>query len=544
MKSLSAVLIALALLSTGCVTSDRFRYVQNQPSCFDNKTDPLPGVPGEKRQWASLDCGHALFTVAFVEFDSDGKLIDPVQLEKALRVIDHARQAGPNGKVVTAVYVHGWKNNASQAAPGGKPKDVERFQTALVELGYRSRDAARKARESTAVPVVGIYMAWRGKTLKGPSWFTFLSLWGRRNTANRVGDGADFGPSLNRIIDKVNEVDTQSRLVLVGHSFGARVLEHAIEKQQVKLYSDVPGSDLKNPRVDLALYVNSANDARLSAARVQALRAEPLRVRHPDVDKADCRTNRGRPECRDYPLQVAITSRGDLATKYLLPTANTLNLDGGSAPDPVVPAGDYLDRLPSRGNFRRSAAGHLKFLHSHLVHEIPCPAPVDLPVVRPQTEDDRIAELVKKTVAETLKDEKLLAQLKEEAAAQMIEAVRRQEAMREGSRRPACPENDASCRFAFRAQGERQACFQADQRANSFRDVPATTAAPARRIVLEPFNTTAYWIMDVDPQVIKDHGDIWNLSFVEMLGQLMAPRGFFEPGAGRIKIQVSKPGAP
>ena len=38
--------------------------------------------------------------------------------------------------------------------------------------------------------------------------------------------------------------------------------------------------------------------------------------------------------------------------------------------------------------------------------------------------------------------------------------------------------------------------------------------------------------MDVDPSVIKDHGDIWNLSFVEMLAQLMAPRGFFEPGGG------------
>jgi hypothetical protein len=39
--------------------------------------------------------------------------------------------------------------------------------------------------DSHPVPIVGVYMAWRGKTLMGPSWFTFVSLWGRRNTANR-----------------------------------------------------------------------------------------------------------------------------------------------------------------------------------------------------------------------------------------------------------------------------------------------------------------------------------------------------------------------
>ncbi len=546
MKPLHLAVVGLVLLSSDCATRDRFRYVQSQPTCFDGKPDPLPGAPDEKRLWASLDCGHELYNVGYVEFDSDGKMFDPQQLEKALKLVEHARGKGPDGKVITVVYVHGWKNNASAAAPGGKPKDVERFQTALVELGSRSKEAQRKLGDKPppVVPIVGIYMAWRGKSLKGPSWFTFLSYWGRRNTANRVGDGADFGPALNRIIDKVNEGATGSRVLLVGHSFGARVLEHAIEKQQVRLYTDVAGSDAKNPRVDLALYVNSANDARLSAIKVSALRQQPLHVRHPDYNEGDCKKTPGAQACREYPLQVAITSRGDLATKYLLPTANTLNPDRGSAPDPVVPAGNYLDRTPGRGAFRKAAAAHLTFLQSHVIHEIPCPAPVELPVVRLQSEDERIADLVKKTVAETLKDEKLLAEVKAAEDKKALEAFLRAEAAKEAIRRPACPADDPVCRFAFRAQGERTACFQADQRAGTVRETPATTAAAASRTVVEPFNTTAFWIMDVDTTVIKDHGDIWNLSFVEMLGQLMAPRGFFEPGPGRIKIQAAKPGAP
>ena len=43
--------------------------------------------------------------------------------------------------------------------------------------------------------------------------------------------------------------------------------------------------------------------------------------------------------------------------------------------------------------------------------------------------------------------------------------------------------------------------------------------------------------MDVDKRVIADHGDIWNLSTLNMLGELMAPRGFFDPGMPRMLIQ-------
>jgi hypothetical protein len=44
--------------------------------------------------------------------------------------------------------------------------------------------------------------------------------------------------------------------------------------------------------------------------------------------------------------------------------------------------------------------------------------------------------------------------------------------------------------------------------------------------------------MSVEPTVIKDHGDIWNVSFLEMLAQLMAPRGFFEPRTPRVQLRA------
>src|SRR4030095_13143598 len=113
-------------------------------------------------------------------------------------------------------------------------------------------------------------------------WSTFVSLWSRRNAANNIGDGPDLGGVVDRIIDLTNAGNKTSRVLLIGHSFGARGLEHAIEAKQIKLYEAEAESGGVRPRVDLVLYVNSANDSRLSMGHVQVLREARLTVHHPD----------------------------------------------------------------------------------------------------------------------------------------------------------------------------------------------------------------------------------------------------------------------
>ncbi len=92
--------------------------------------------------------------------------------------------------------------------------------------------------------------------------------------------------------------------------------------------------------------------------------------------------------------------------------------------------------------------------------------------------------------------------------------------------RVACATSDQECAFAFRTRGDSDACFKVDRRIAS--------TSPA----LQVFNQTPFWIMNVDKRVIADHGDIWNLSFLSMLGELMAPRGFFDPTAAPMRIQL------
>jgi hypothetical protein len=535
--SAAVFLVVAALLAAGCVQQRRFRFVPAKTNCFSlaNTESEESVAPPDQRP--SLDCRRAQYKMAFIEFDEQGRLFERAQAEAALKLLEFEKARAKNGKVITVVYVHGWKNNAAEATPGGKQKDVEKFQSALLELGYRAEQSAR-ASKTPAVPMVGIYIGWRGKTLMGPGWFTFASLWSRRNTANNIGDGPDLAVVLNNIIDVTNKGNENSRVLLIGHSFGARVLEHAIESQRVKLYDEVTDDRVVRPRVDLALYVNSANDSRLSMGRVQQLQKAGLRVRHPDFDPAVCNATPDPqkpidPEvraarCRDYPLIVAIMSKGDKATKYLLPVANTINGDrlSPALADalPALPATDsFADQLPSAGKVRKVSAGHFGFLQSHVAREVRCPAAA-LPrqQERTSTAEAALNEAVRRAIAEALgKKEEEAARKKREAA----DAERRrvdEEARLERALHPVCSAKDESCRFVFRTLGDKPACYQVDKR-------QAVDKKP-------PFNETPYWIMNVEPSVIKDHGDIWNVSFVEMLGQLMAPRGFFDTSSARVQL--------
>ena len=532
-----AALAALLLLTAGCVQQRQFRFVPATTTCVPGPLEGSTGTPPSDQR-PSLDCRNAQYKMAFIEFDEKGTLLQPSQELAARRLLELEKARAKDGKVITVVYVHGWKNNASEAAPGAKPKDVEKFQGALLELGYRAAQAA-KATNTPPVPVVGIYLAWRGKTLMGPNWFTAASLWSRRNTANNIGDGPDLSVVLDRIVELTNRGNAKSRVLLVGHSFGARVLEHAIESGSVKLFDASGRGAVVRPRVDLVLYVNSANDSRLSMGRVQALRDSKLSVHHPDYDPAECKredreTDEARANrCREYPLLVAITSAGDSATKVLLPLANTINGDRLtptlSKQLPPLPATDtFADRPPSAGTVRKVAAGHFGFLQSHVAHQVECPAPPAVPTPEVKTTEETINEAVRRAVAAALGKGEDEAARKKREEAEEAGRLAEQQARYQRWLHPVCSAADGNCRFVFKTQSDTPACYQVDQR-------QAVDKNP-------PFNDTPFWIMSVEPTVIKDHGDIWNLSFVEMLGQLMAPRGFFDPGSERMQVRADAAG--
>jgi hypothetical protein len=303
--------------------------------------------------------------LAYIEFKDNGQPWDALQTERALELIGQAK-ADNGGAAVVLLYVHGWKNNAN-AAPPDKMKDVEKFQVALdaVAASYSRPDTPGRL-----PPLVGIYIGWRGGTVNVEPVKT-LTYWPRRAVARNVGRRGLFD-TIGRIVDAAKSSgDTRSKLILVGHSFGSRVLENAVNELDSRNRSEgrmlawqkalpnTPGAASPPPPADLIVFVNAATQSSISEKAINRLRDKKVVFYGPGGSLQGCANDPAgdrRTECRPLPLYVALSSTGDAATRYLLPTANSL------VPPPPLP-------------LRVKSAAFTGGLRSHEVVEVDCPPP-------------------------------------------------------------------------------------------------------------------------------------------------------------------------
>ncbi len=175
---------------------------------------------------------YAGYRTHVVEFDDDGYLRDTVQFNQAIGAMHAAAQAG---RVITIVFIHGWKHDA-------RPNDsnLRAFDALAVRL---EGDLKQRALTSGEPPtrLVSIYLGWRGESSTGPKWWNLwlpgwfwqqLTFWDRKAGAERVGRG-EMQVVLSRISDvwrtwRTGSDSTASNmLVLAGHSFGGAALLNA-----------------------------------------------------------------------------------------------------------------------------------------------------------------------------------------------------------------------------------------------------------------------------------------------------------------------------
>jgi hypothetical protein len=346
----SALLFACCLVATGCIKDMRYRYFPEQ-SCGQNCIN-LPAR--ESRP------GYEL---AFIEFKDDGSAWDPLETQRAIELIQQARTDN-GGAAVVFLYIHGWKNNANAATPPNF-KDVEKFQVALDRVALM---ASHRAQGGKLPPLVGIYIGWRGGTVNAEPVKT-LTYWPRRATARRVGRSALF-ETMDRIVDAAKPAgDNRSRLILVGHSFGSRVLENAVDELDARNMKQgrmlawskslAAGSNAKSPAppADLVVFVNAATQSSISEKTIQRLQEKHTVFYGPGGSPEACKDDPAgdrRPVCRPLPLYVAVSSTGDAATRYVLPIANS-----------VLP--------PAPLPLRIRSAAFTGRLNSHVVVEVECP---------------------------------------------------------------------------------------------------------------------------------------------------------------------------
>ncbi|MEM9556224.1 MAG: hypothetical protein AAGC60_18345 [Acidobacteriota bacterium] len=287
------------------------------------------------------------YTQAFLEIDDHGELWSPMQLVRILELLDEA-QEHPDGALVN-IFVHGWNNDASlrNERGGGNVADQQELLRRLVRH-------TRGDRPDNPRPVLGVYVAWRGRSLVGP--LNFLTFYGRRRAAVRVA-GITATSSLYSMLG-VAKRNPRSRVVLIGHSFGGLVVERTLAQALIGAVSstriDGDEPELSLP-ADLIVLLNPASSSLVAKQFVEAMERNRLRLYRRDPRGVE----------QEMPLVVSITSTADWATGLLYPLGLHALALGKSF------RSTYGDTSCGVAEHQRSfatrTAGHHPVLHSHEV---------------------------------------------------------------------------------------------------------------------------------------------------------------------------------
>jgi hypothetical protein len=300
------------------VPDQQYRCPPSQRACH-------PGKPTASELDLS-DYNHRPFTINYVEYNDKYKYWDPQELTDAVNQVKSAADKGQVPLVV--VYVHGWQNNASEESG-----DVVKFRLLLSRLAETWPEKPGVA----APPVAGVYLAWRGLTFTVEPFKHIVSYWPERQKAKKMGElgmqkaVCEIESTLMPL--RSNPQRRQAYLILAGHSFGARVLENAINghdasgrcptvedystqlhklvadaKQRHAMVSEGSTPGLQLP-ADMIIYVNAATSSEKTKECVAQI-------------KQDCALAKSAEICTANPLFVAFTSTNDLATGLVMPIAN------------------------------------------------------------------------------------------------------------------------------------------------------------------------------------------------------------------------------
>lgn len=335
MRALIAV-VALSLTVCGCAPLTQYHPTPPYFKPYDLDT-PLASCPDNKGRTAD-------FQHAFIEFDEYGNLMNPDAYESLLREIRKIKEP-----VLIVTYVHGWRHSA---APDDD--DVREFKLAMRNIAAMDR-CKRK--------VVGLYLGWRGQVLAWNSPLDLFTFWDRKQTAHSVGSGAVTEVLLRLDKERVRRnqgsllqatQDTQSRLVFIGHSFGAAVLYTALAPILVERFTQSesfdPAADLGTTGCktdpleplktvgDLVVLVNPA----FEAMRLATLHKLSINCHYTD---------------HQLPILAIVTGDTDLATKVAF--------RGARAPRAALQK--YTDDVPEGFKANTTAVGHYGPYQTHFL---------------------------------------------------------------------------------------------------------------------------------------------------------------------------------
>lgn len=173
---------------------------------------------------------------AFLEYQSDagdrvGRKFESDQLAAIRYEIENSKKP-----LLIVLYVHGWHHNADIETARAKrdtTANVYKFHHMLARHAYQMGHIASLDRSKEHRQVLGIYVGWRGKSIKN-NLLSYFTLSGRGAAAMRVGKG-ELGDDLKQIAMWMRNADEahhraplSSRMLVYGHSYGGRAVIAAL----------------------------------------------------------------------------------------------------------------------------------------------------------------------------------------------------------------------------------------------------------------------------------------------------------------------------
>jgi hypothetical protein len=292
-RVIAAALVALTV--SGCVAHQQYRTLYERCDLASDEAD----APCEQHALqVRMDGDRQRYLLGFIEFDDQGQLWDRRQMNA---VLDAIQQESAGKELLIVVFAHGWKHSAA-------PDDgnINTFRKALANLS--AADAEVRKSNAPARQVIGVYLGWRGGSVSVPL-VKELTFWERKNTAHKVGHGSvtEVLSRLELIKEARNapEKDKDTRLVVVGHSFGGAVVYAAVGQLLGNRFVHANGAAGEQLNVagygDLVVLINPAFEAMLFSSL------------------SDMSAERGTYFESQLPVTAVLTSQADKATKYAFP---------------------------------------------------------------------------------------------------------------------------------------------------------------------------------------------------------------------------------
>jgi hypothetical protein len=290
------ILTALLLSLCGCASNQMYRSVYE--SCEYNLPSDC-ALNSIQHHGQGTDDAYRL---GFIEYDDQGQLRDPAQMET---LVDE--YAATRGEILMITFVHGWHHSAQP-----QDKNIQSFRGLLKEIST-NESAISKEQNRTARKILGVYIGWRGDSINLP-FLKNVTFWGRKSVAHEVGRQG-VTPTLLRFeeivnvkrgIDSDDNPTTNSRLVVIGHSFGGALTFSSLHKVLADRFRDSRTGQTfsgdANGFGDLVVLVNPAFEALRYASLFEMTQES----------------------CRGYftsqvPRLAVLTSEADNATKYAFP---------------------------------------------------------------------------------------------------------------------------------------------------------------------------------------------------------------------------------